>query len=277
METFITANEAPLRLMAFIGLLALFAGVEAIWPRRARVQPRRRRWSTNLAVGVINTLVLRLAVPVLAVGAAVWAQAHGIGLLNVLAVPHWLAFAVALVALDLTIYAQHVAFHRVPVLWRVHRMHHTDRDVDATTALRFHPVEIVISMGVKIAVVLALGAPPAAVILFEVVLNGMAMFNHANLRLPGPLDSVLRRVLVTPDMHRVHHSVIARETGSNFGFNLSIWDRLFGTYRDRPEKGHEGMTIGLAEYQDDWPQRLGFALWLPFARKGDAPRSGARP
>ena len=168
--------------------------------------------------------------------------------------------------LDLVIYAQHVVFHHVPLLWRIHRVHHADRDIDASTALRFHPVEIILSMGIKIAVVMALGAPPAAVIAFEIILNGMAMFNHANLRLPGALDGLLRLAVVTPDMHRVHHSVHMRETNSNFGFNLSLWDRLFGTYRAAPEDGHDRMTIGLAEYQDDRPSQLGFALWLPFTK-----------
>lgn len=260
-------NEGVIRLAAFAGLLTLFVATESWRPRRARVQGRGLRWATNMAISLFNTVALRVAVPVLAVGAAAWAVEREIGLLNSLDAPWWLAVIVSLLALDVVIYAQHVMFHRVPVLWRVHRVHHTDRDIDATTALRFHPVEIVISMGIKIAVVVAIGAPAAAVILFEVVLNGMAMFNHANMNLPPALDRVLRAVVVTPDMHRVHHSVIRQETDSNFGFNLSAWDRLFGTYRAQPEKGHEGMTIGLAEYQDDRPSHLGFALWLPFARE----------
>lgn len=267
MEDLVTSQEGAIRLAAFAGLLTLFAAAESLWPRRGRVQGRARRWTTNLAVSLINTAALRVAVPVLAVGAAVWAGEAGIGLFNAAGVPYWAAFAVSLVVLDCVIYWQHVIFHRVPLLWRVHRMHHTDRDIDATTALRFHPVEIVISMGVKIAVVLALGVPAAAVIVFEVVLNGMAMFNHANLRLPARLDALLRLAVVTPDMHRVHHSVAPAETNSNFGFNLSVWDRLFRSYRAQPDKGHEGMTIGLAAYQDDRPGRLGFALWLPFMRE----------
>jgi sterol desaturase/sphingolipid hydroxylase (fatty acid hydroxylase superfamily) len=211
-------------------------------------------------------VALRVAVPVLAVGAAGFAQRLDVGLLNLWDPAPWLAFVIALVVLDLVIYAQHVVVHHVPLLWRIHRVHHADRDIDASTALRFHPVEIILSMGIKIAVVMALGAPPAAVIAFEIILNGMAMFNHANLRLPGALDGLLRLAVVTPDMHRVHHSVHMRETNSNFGFNLSLWDRLFGTYRAAPEDGHDRMTIGLAEYQDDRPSQLGFALWLPFTK-----------
>lgn len=266
MEYFIIANEEAIRLAAFAGLLALFALAEALWPRRARVQRRTGRWVTNLAISLINTAALRVAVPVLAVGTAAWAAAAQIGLLNVIEAPYWLRFVIALAALDLVIYWQHRVFHVVPALWRIHRMHHADRDIDVTTALRFHPVEILISMGIKIAAVVALGAPPAAVILFEVVLNGIAMFNHANLGIAPALDRVLRAVIVTPDMHRVHHSVIPGETNSNYGFNLSLWDRLFGSYTPQPAKGHDRMTIGLAEFQDDRPGRLGFALWLPFMR-----------
>lgn len=266
MEQFLTSNEGVVRLAAFAGLLTLFVVAEAIWPRRARALPRAARWATNGLMTVLNTVTLRVLVPVLAVGAAAYAQRVDIGVLNMVDLSPWAAVLIAVVLLDAAIYAQHVVFHHVPFLWRIHRVHHIDRDIDVTTALRFHPVEILLSMAIKIALVVALGAPPAAVILFEVVLNGMAMFNHANLKLPLGVDKVLRWLVVTPDMHRVHHSVRVSETNSNFGFNLSLWDRLFGTYRSEPADGHTKMTIGLAEFQDDRPARLGFSLWLPFSK-----------
>ncbi|MGD1934704.1 MAG: sterol desaturase family protein [Candidatus Phaeomarinobacter sp.] len=266
MDQFLIINEGPIRLAAFAGLLTLFVLAEALWPRRDRTVSRAVRWTTNGLMTLLNTVALRILVPVLAVGAAAFAQSNSIGLLNMLDIAPWAAVLVAVVVLDAAIYAQHVIFHHVPILWRIHRVHHVDRDIDVTTALRFHPVEILLSMGIKIALVMALGAPPAAVILFEVVLNGMAMFNHANLRLPMGLERALRLVVVTPDMHRVHHSVRVSETNSNFGFSLSLWDRLFGTYKAQPEDGHTNMTIGLSEFQDDRPARLGFSLWLPFSK-----------
>lgn len=266
MEHYLVSNESAVRLMAFGGLLVLFVLAEAIWPRRDRTQPRLRRWTTNALISVLNTISLRVLVPVLAVGAAGFAQRMDVGLLNMLDFGALATFLAAVVLLDAAIYFQHLLFHRVPLFWRIHRVHHADRDIDVTTALRFHPVEIILSMVIKIVLVVALGAPPAAVIAFEIILNGVAMFNHANLRLPGRLDAVLRLLVVTPDMHRVHHSVRPHETNSNFGFNLSLWDRLFGTYKDAPEDGHEHMTIGLNTFQDDRPSRLGFALWLPFSK-----------
>lgn len=266
MEQFFTSNEGAIRLAAFAGLLTLFILAEALWPRRDRTLGRLQRWTTNGLMTILNTIALRVAVPVLAVGAAGFAQRMDIGLLNMLDVAPWVMVLAAIILLDAAIYAQHLVFHHVPVLWRIHRVHHVDRDIDVTTALRFHPVEILLSMAIKIALVVALGAPPAAVIIFEVLLNGTAMFNHANLRLPVGVDRVLRWLIVTPDMHRVHHSVRVPETNSNFGFNLSLWDRLFGTYKDQPEDGHTSMTIGLSEFQDDRPARLGFSLWLPFSK-----------
>ena len=205
-----------------------------------------------------------LAVPVAAIAAAFYAQAHGIGLLNNVAWPEWLKIVVALLALDLAIWAQHLASHKLPLFWRLHQVHHADRDIDVTTAVRFHPVEIALSMLWKIVVVVPLGASPFAVFLFEVILNACAMFNHANIALPAWLDGVLRLFVVTPDMHRVHHSVIRREHNSNYGFNLSLWDRLFRTYTAQPEAGHQGMTIGLTPYQSEAPTRFGWSLWLPF-------------
>ncbi|MGL6209598.1 MAG: sterol desaturase family protein [Paracoccaceae bacterium] len=258
--------ELILRLSVFLGLFAVFAALEALLPRRARVQPRAGRWSTNLAIVVIDTVALRafaLLLPALAIGAALDAWRHGWGLFNQVAWPLWQEVLLAILILDFAIWAQHWLTHKVPVFWRFHRVHHADRDMDVTTGLRFHPVEILASMGLKIGLVYALGPQAIAVLLFEVLLNGTSLFNHANIRLPGWLDRVVRLVLVTPDMHRVHHSVIRAEHDSNFGFALSIWDRIFGTYRAQPMGGHEAMQVGL-EWQDHKPARLGWALWLPF-------------
>lgn len=261
-------HELPIRLAAFLGLFALFALAEAALPRRARVEGRWRRWGTNWAISVSDAVLLRgmaLVLPVLSVGAALDAQAQGWGLFGLTGWPGWLEGLLAFLALDLAIWAQHWATHRIPLLWRLHRVHHADRDMDVTTAIRFHPLEIGLSMLWKIAVIYALGAPALAVILFEIALNGCAMFNHANIALPGALDRRLRRVLVTPDMHRVHHSTIRAEHDTNFGFTLSLWDRLFGTYTAQPGGGHEAMTLGL-EWQDERPARLGWSLWLPFRK-----------
>ena len=211
---------------------------------------------------VTNTAMLRFAFPLLAVGTALWAQEAGFGLFHWLHVPYAAGFAASLVLLDVTIYAQHVAMHRIGILWRFHRVHHTDRDVDATTALRFHPGEIALSMGLKMGVVALIGAPPAAVIVFEVILNGMAMFNHANLKLPGWLDGILRAVVVTPAMHRIHHSLAADEMDTNYGFNLSLWDRLFGTYRAHAAKAD--FPLGLEHFQSAAPNGWGFVFALPF-------------
>ena len=261
--------ELLIRLGTFFGLFALFAIVEAKAPRRPRTQPRKTRWTTNLAIIVIDSLTLRLMsvlMPLLAVGAAIDAAAQGWGLFNVIALPIWVEVVAAMVILDLAIWAQHLVFHKVPVLWRLHRVHHADRDFDVTTALRFHPVEIAASMIIKIGMVYLLGAPALGVVLFEVILNGSAMFNHANMRLPLGLDRWLRLVLVTPDMHRVHHSVHRDETDSNYGFCLSVWDRMFKTYTDQPRDGHDDMVIGL-QWQNDEPSKLGWSLMLPFRRK----------
>jgi len=214
------AHEPMLRLAVFLGVLVAMAGWELAAPRRRQDIPRVLRWTNNLALVVVDTVILRLTFPILAVGLALMAEARGWGLFNVLDLPPWLAFLLSILLLDLAIYLQHVLFHAVPGLWRLHRMHHADLEFDVTTGLRFHPVEIVLSMVIKLAVVAALGAPAVAVLLFEVLLNATALFNHANIRLPAGLDRVLRWVLVTPDMHRVHHSVIPAETNSNFGFNL---------------------------------------------------------
>ena len=260
---FILAHEPAIRLTCFGGTLAAMALWEALAPRRRRAVSRWARWPSNLGIVALNTLALRLAFPVAAVGLAAIAEERGWGLLNNLTLPGWAKLVAAFVLLDLAIYLQHVMFHAVPALWRLHRMHHADLDFDVTTGARFHPVEILLSMGLKLAVVAALGAPPVAVLVFEVVLNATAMFNHANAGLPESLDRVLRWIVVTPDMHRVHHSVVVDETNSNFGFNLPWWDRLLGTYRPQPSAGHEGMTIGLDVFRDPRQLRLDRMLIQP--------------
>jgi len=256
------------RLGVFAGLFALFATLEALAPRRARSQPRSARWFTNLSIVILDTLALRalaIALPLLAVGAAVDAGRMGWGLFNALDWPLWVEVVMAILILDLAIWAQHLVTHKVPILWRFHRVHHADRDFDVTTALRFHPVEILASMMLKIGLVYLLGPAALAVLLFEIILNGTAMFNHSNLRLPLWLDRAVRLVLVTPDMHRVHHSIHRHEHDSNYGFALSVWDRMFRTYRPMPEAGHDKMTVGL-EWQDERPSRLAWALMLPFRK-----------
>lgn len=264
-EAFLAA-EPWVRLTAFLGGFAAFAVAETLAPRRRRALPRAARWPSNLGVVVLNSVLVRFAVPAGAVGAAAAAQANGWGILNVVPLDGALAVVIAVVALDLAVWAQHVAFHKVPWLWRLHRMHHADQDFDVTTGLRFHPGEILTSMLVKSAVVVALGAPPVAVLIFEIVLNATSMFTHADVKLPERLDRWLRLVVVTPDMHRVHHSVHRDETDSNYGFNLSIWDRLFRVYRAQPRDGYEAMTMGLPVFRTRIDQRLDRMLLQPFRR-----------
>ena len=264
----ILAIEPTIRLGFFLGVFAIMAGWEALLPRRARGVSRWIRWPSNLGIVAVNTLLLRVLIPTAAVGLALAGEARGWGLLNALALPYWLSVVLAVVLLDLAIYLQHVMFHAVPALWRLHRMHHADLDFDVTTGARFHPIEILLSMALKLGVVAALGAPALAVLVFEVLLNATAMFNHANARLPERLDRVLRWIVVTPDMHRVHHSVVPRETNSNFGFNLPWWDRLLGTYRAQPAAGHTAMTIGLEQFRDQGDLRLDRMLVQPF--RGEA-------
>ena len=268
MDSLNSIGEAPLRLAAFAGIFAVMALLELALPRRVPGNGKKARWFTNLMITGIDSLILRamamLAAPIAAVAAAAWAQAEGWGVLNLLAWPGWLKIVLAMIVLDLAIYAQHVASHKIPIIWRLHKVHHTDVDFDVTTALRFHPVEIMLLMLWKIAVVLVLGASPWAVVLFEVTLNGCAMFNHANFALPLWLDRIVRALVVTPDMHRVHHSIYRSEYDSNYGFNLSIWDRLFGTYTAQPRDGHLGMTIGQKNHLNENPKKLVWSLMLPF-------------
>lgn len=259
----ILSHEPVVRLSVYFGLLALLMLGEMLWPRRRLGTGRRRRWPGNLGIAALNAILVRLLAPGAVVGSAVWAEQTGSGLCHLLAVPGWLAIMAGLLILDLLIYGQHVAFHRLPLLWRLHRMHHADLDIDVTTGARFHPLEILLSVAIKIAAVLALGIPAPAVLLFEVILNATAMFNHANLALPAGLDRWLRLLVVTPDMHRVHHSWHRAETDSNFGFNLPWWDRLFGTYVSQPRDGHLGMTIGLADFRDAGDLRLDRMLLQP--------------
>lgn len=262
-------HEALIRFGVFLGLFALFAVIEAWAPRRTRSQPRHTRWVTNWAIVILDALTLRIlafAMPLLAVGAAVDAGQNGWGLFNQLDLSLWIAVPLSILIFDLAIWAQHLITHKIPVLWRIHRVHHADVEIDVTTAIRFHPVEIALSMLLKIGLVYLLGPPALAVILFEIMLNGTAMFNHANIKLPPQIDRVIRLFLVTPDMHRVHHSVDRAEHDSNYGFALSIWDRMFGTYIAQPRDGHDDMKIGL-EWQDDRPSKLGWVLALPFMRK----------
>jgi sterol desaturase/sphingolipid hydroxylase (fatty acid hydroxylase superfamily) len=260
--------ETLLRLVAFLAMLAAMGALEAMLPRRARTLPRLARWPHNLGLVAINGATLRLIAPGGAIAAALWAEAGGFGLLRQVDLAPWLAFAIAVALLDLAIYAQHVAFHAVPALWRLHRVHHADRDVDVTTGVRFHPIEMVISLGLRLAAVALLGAPPAAVLTFEILLNVSSMFNHANIRVPPAFEPALRWFIVTPDMHRVHHSIVRRETDSNFGFNLPWWDRAFGTYRDQPAAGHAAMTLGIEQFRDPGEQRLDRLLTQPFRRAG---------
>ena len=261
-------SEALLRLSIFLGLFGLLAASEAVWPRRQSV-PRGERWIANLSLVALNAAILRLTfllVPALPVLAALYVEGRGWGLLPALGLSGLAADVIAFVVLDLALYGQHVAFHFAPALWRLHRVHHADIEFDATTGLRFHTIEILLSQVWKVAVVLLLGAPAAAVLAFEVVLNATSMFSHANIRLPESADRVLRTVLVTPDMHRVHHSTLMLEMNSNFGFNFAFWDRVFGTYRSKPEREHATMPIGLASYRGAEAMRLGWMLQFPFLK-----------
>ena len=253
---------AVIMLAAFL----LFLGVETAAPLRKNVLSKPHRWFTNIALFAIDTAAVRIAIPLAMVGAAVLAAQKGWGLFNIAEAPAWLAFAATLLVLDLALYLQHWATHRIPLLWRLHRVHHTDRDFDVTTAARFHPVEIVISMVYKCGVVIALGAPALAVLVFEVGFTVATLFAHSNFALPSRLDRMARKLIVTPDMHRIHHSAREHETNSNYGTVLTLWDRLFGTYCAMPRDPQVGMTIGLEEWQDERPAQLGFALKQPFLR-----------
>lgn len=264
-EQFILANEPTIRLGFFLGVFAVIAAWEVFAPRRALTVSKALRWTSNLGLVVLNTVLLRLLFPLAAVGLAAFSAQNGWGLLNHFEVPFWVAVPLAVIAMDFVIWLQHVMVHAVPALWRLHRVHHADLDYDVTTGARFHPLEIILSMLIKFATITVLGPPVVTVVIFEVMLNATALFNHGNIRLPAAVDRVLRWVLVTPDMHRVHHSIEDDETNSNFGFNLTWWDHLFGTYRDQPRAGHLGMTIGIRDFRNPSEvDRLDGMLWLPF-------------
>lgn len=269
-EQYVLDHEPAIRLGVFLAVFGIVALWEGFAPRRAPALSKALRWSSNLGLVAINTLLLRLLFPLAAVGVAAFAAERGWGLLNHFLVPTWVALPAALIALDLAIWLQHVMTHAVPALWRVHQVHHADLDLDVTTGARFHPIEIALSMGLKIAVIAALGPSVLAVLVFEILLNATAMFNHGNVRLPQSLDRVLRWCVVTPDMHRVHHSIDRAESNSNFGFNLPWWDRLFGTYRAQPRAGHTAMTIGLSDHTDPREvARLDGMLRMPFQGEAD--------
>jgi sterol desaturase/sphingolipid hydroxylase (fatty acid hydroxylase superfamily) len=261
--------EIALRLGCAAAVFAVMASWELLAPRRKLSIGRLWRWPSNIGIVLVDAALVRLLVPTAAVGAALYAAGHGIGLLHWLDLRLSIAALVGFLILDLVVYAQHVVFHHVPWLWRLHRMHHADLDIDVTTGLRFHPFEILLSLLIKIAIVLAFGIPPVAVIAFEVALNATSQFNHSNVAMPRWLDRILRLVLVTPDMHRVHYSVVRAETDSNFGFNLPWWDRLFRTYRAQPQAGHDGMTIGLPIFRDAKELRLDRLLIQPFRSDKD--------
>lgn len=263
---YLLGNEPVIRISIFVIVLTVMMGWEAIAPRRRLSIGRVARWPSNLGIAALNTIVLRLALPIVPVAFAVYTVDHHWGLFPALGVPGWVAVFGSILLLDLLIWAQHLVVHKVPVLWRLHRMHHADQDYDVTTGARFHPLEILFSGIIKLAAIAALGAPPVAVLVFEVLLNATAMFNHGNVSLPAPIDRIIRLLVVTPDMHRVHHSWHRDETDSNYGFSFPWWDRLFGTYRPQPRDGHDAMTIGLEAFRTRKDQRLDSMLLQPFRR-----------
>ncbi len=265
--------SASLEIAVRVGGFALvFAGM-ALWewlaPRRALTLGRRPRWPGNLGILAVDIVAVRLLVPTAAVGVALIAGSRGWGLFNLIGLPSWAAILIGVIALDLVIYSQHVVFHHVPVLWRLHRMHHADLDIDVTTGVRFHPLEILLSLAIKMAAVAVLGVPAVAVLMFEVLLNATSMFNHSNVALPPRLDRLARWIVVTPQMHQVHHSIARAETDSNFGFNLPWWDRLFGTYRARPVAGEQGIVIGLPIFRDVAESTIVRLLTQPFRSGGN--------
>lgn len=270
-------SDAGVRVVCFVTVFAAMTVWEIIAPRRELTIRRPGRWASNLGLVFLNSLLLRLLAPLGAAGVALAADRLGWGLFNAVAVPRWFAVVASVVLLDFAIYLQHVMFHAVPLFWRLHMVHHADLDFDVTTGVRFHTLEILLSFGIKAAVILLLGPPAVAVLVFEVLLNGTSMFNHSNIRMPLWLDRMLRWVVVTPDMHRVHHSWYRQETNSNFGFNHPWWDRLLGTYRDQPVDGHDAMTVGLSQLRDEQKvERLPWMLRLPFTRDlGDYPLNRA--
>jgi len=267
MNSFILGNEAAIRLGCFFGIFLVMALWEIVAPRRPLTHSKKTRWFVNIGLTFLNTGILRLFFSAGAVGAAIIAESRGWGLFNLVALPGWFEVLASVLLLDLIIYLQHAAFHFLPLLWRLHLMHHTDLDLDVTSGARFHPLEMLLSMFIKFGSVLILGTPVVSVLIFEVLLNATSMFNHGNVVMPKPIDRIIRLLIVTPDMHRVHHSVIIREHHSNFGFNLSWWDRIFGTYRAEPQEGHLGMTIGMANYRKQEELGILGILAVPFGKR----------
>tara|TARA_B100000678_G_scaffold40810_1_gene30397 strand:+ start:1782 stop:2618 length:837 start_codon:yes stop_codon:yes gene_type:complete len=270
--TEIAQYEVPIRLGVFAGIFALLTLCEILIPRRQRIKAWSARWFSNFGLLILSSILLRLAFPLAAVGFAAWMEEEGLGLFNVTPFPVWVEVILAIVLLDLAIWLQHLFMHYIPPLWALHRVHHTDEDLDASSGVRFHPGEMIISFGIKLAAIWLLGPAALAVFLFEVILNAASLFEHANINLPRPIDAVLRCVIVTPDMHRVHHSVYPEETNSNFGFCLSIWDRLLRTYKAQPRDGHKGMTLGLNKRPEGETSSLLYVLIAPF-RKAQAART----
>ena len=263
-------QEGIIRLSIFFGLFIVFAAIEYFFPRRVVAKSKARRWLTNWSVSVLNVLSLRLfslALPLLAIGAAFDAQNLGIGLFNQIGFSVWIEIIMVILILDFCIWLQHLLTHKIEFLWRIHRVHHSDTEMDISTAIRFHPIEIALSMALKIGLVYILGADPLSVLIFEILLNGSSIFNHANINIPNRFDKILRFLIVTPDMHRIHHSSDRIEHDTNFGFALSIWDHMFRTYKLRPERNHKEMEVGL-NWQDEKPEKLGWSLSLPFKKNG---------
>lgn len=257
-------DPSLIRLFFFISGFCLFAFWETYYPRKKLTQNRMIRWFNNLGLIGLNNILANILMPIVAFQAAIIANENNVGLFHLIEVSYPIALFLSVLLLDLAIYIQHVVFHRFPLLWRLHRVHHADQDIDVTTAARFHPIEIILSLWIKITCIFLLGAPAIAVLMFEVLLNVSAMFNHSNGRMPLNIDRLVRRLFVTPDMHRVHHSIIIKETHSNFGFFLSIWDRVFATYRAQPKLGHDGCIIGINEFRDSREQYLDKMLTQPF-------------
>ena len=269
MSNWISINEGTIRISVFLSIFGLMAIWELLAARRKLGELKGRRWTGNLGIVLVDTTVVRLLFPAGAVGIALAADEFKWGLFHHIDLPYWSEVLLSFILLDLAIYLQHMMFHAIPALWRLHMVHHADVDIDVTTGIRFHPIEIVLSMLIKILVIAILGAPVVAVVAFEVFLNASAMFNHANVRIPLGIERLLRWLVVTPDMHRVHHSVEAKEHSTNFGFNLSCWDRMFGTYLDQPAKGHEGMSIGLSDFREPRWRSFLRILQMPFVKQAD--------
>ncbi len=264
---YILYHESMLRVCFFVGIFIIIATLEILLVRRSLTTPKRKRWFANIGIVIINTILLRIIFPVGVVGMAIWVENQGWGLFNKVHLPFWVEVVLSIIFLDFIVYLQHVMFHALPLFWRLHMIHHADMDYDLTTGIRFHPIEMLVSMFIKIAAVILIGASPLAVIIFEILLNGTAMFNHGNFFINTTVDRILRLLVVTPDMHRVHHSVLPSETNSNFGFNFPWWDRLMGTYISQPSGGHIDMTIGLNQFRDPSQLTLCWMLVLPFMGK----------